>query len=443
MLVQDGPPGGDCTFTGCVPSKTLLAAGARGDTFADALRTVHATIARIAATEDVDTLRREGMEVVAGRGAFVDGSTISVDGSRFRSPRIVIATGSRPALPPVEGLADSSPLTSESLFDLTERPEHLVVLGGGPIGCEMAQAFIRLGTKVTVVEREDRLLPRDEPEVGEVVRTVLERQGVDVRTGAEVTLAGRRSSSGRPVVHLDGTGPIEADEVLVAAGRTPVTLGLEVDRAGVRLDHRGAVAVDATMATSAPGVWAVGDVTGRMQFTHAAGRMAMVATANAFGRKIGPRQRFEEPLIPWVTFTDPEVAHVGMTESDAADHGGRVAWLQLDEVDRALTSGQTDGFVKLIAGPRRLIGNVGGGRLLGATIVAPRAGEMIHEVALAMRTNMFTGRLAQTVHAYPTWSMAIQEAAAQFFFEHKGRSSRPAVARNSTTRRPSHPVRSS
>jgi len=427
VLVQDGPPGGDCTFTGCVPSKTLLAAGARGDTFADALRTVQATIARIAATEDAETLGREGIEVVTGRGAFVDGHTISVDGHRFRSPRIVIATGSRPALPPVDGLADSSPLTSESLFDLSEQPEHLLVLGGGPIGCEMAQAFIRLGTRVTVIEREGRLLPRDEPEVGEVVRTVLERQGIEVRTGAAVTMVGRSPSSGRPVVHLDGTGPIEADEVLVAAGRTPVTLGLQVDRAGVRLDQRGAVEVDTTMATSAPGVWAVGDVTGRMQFTHAAGRMAMVATANAFGRTLGRKQRVDESAIPWVTYTDPEVAHVGMTESEAADHGGRVAWLPLDEVDRALTSGQTDGFVKLIAGPRRLIGNVGGGRLLGATIVAPRAGEMIHEVALAMRTNMFTGRLAQTVHAYPTWSMAIQDAAAQFFFEHKGRRTRLAV----------------
>lgn len=426
VLVQDGAPGGDCTFTGCVPSKTLLAAGARGASFTDAMSTVGATIERIAGTEDATTLEREGIRVVEGRGSFVDINTIQVDALQLRSPRIIVSTGSRPQLPPVEGLDASWALTNETLFQLSDQPEHLAVLGGGPIGVEMAQAFTRFGTRVTIIERDDRLLPRDEPEASDVVRRVLERQGVDVRTGATVTMARRRSSSGKAVVTLDAAQPIEADHVLVAAGRSPVTEGLDVERAGVERDRRGAVVVDDTMATSARGVWAIGDVTGRMQFTHAAGRMAMVATANAFGRRVGPKQRYNETAIPWVTYVDPEVAHVGMTEAEAADHGGRVAWLPLDEVDRALTSGQTDGFVKLIAGPRRLIGNAGGGRLLGATIVAPRAGEMIHEVALAMRTAMFTGRLAQTVHAYPTWSMAIQEAAAQFFVEYKGRMARPA-----------------
>lgn len=426
VLVQEGPPGGDCTFTGCVPSKTLLAAGARGDSFADAMATVRSTVGRIADTEDARQLAREGVRVVEGRGSFIDPGTIEVGGVRLRSPRVIVSTGSRPQLPPVEGLDAGWALTNETLFDLSDQPEHLVVLGGGPIGVEMAQAFVRLGTRVTLVERERRLLPRDEPEASEVVRDVLERQGVDVRTGVMVAMAGRRGSNERAVVAVDGARPIEADHVLVAAGRSPVTEGLNVDRAGIEVDGRGAVVVDDTMATSARGVWAVGDVTGRMQFTHSAGRMAMVAVANAFGRRAGPKQRYDESSIPWVTYVDPEVAHVGMTEAEAADHGGRVAWLPLDEVDRALTSGETDGFVKLIAGPRRLLGNRGGGRLLGATIVAPRAGEMIHEVALAMRTNMFTGRLAQTVHAYPTWSMAIQEASAQFFFDHKGRSARPA-----------------
>lgn len=426
VLVQDGAPGGDCTFTGCVPSKTLLAAGARGASFTDAMDTVRSTIERIAGTEDADALEREGIRVVEGRGSFVDIDTIQVDGLRLRSPRIIVSTGSRPQLPPVEGLDTADALTNETLFEMSDQPERLVVLGGGPIGVEMAQAFTVMGTRVTVVEREGRLLPGDEPEAGLIIRTVLERRGVDVRTGAAVAMVGRSPRSGRPVVHLDGGDSVEADRVLVAAGRVPVTEGLGVERAGVELDRRGAVVVNDTMATSARGVWAIGDVTGRMQFTHAAGRMAMVATANAFGRRVGPKQRYDESAIPWVTYVDPEVAHVGMTEAQAADHGGRVAWLPLDEVDRALTSGQTDGFVKLIAGPRRLIGNAGGGRLLGATIVAPRAGEMIHEVALAMRTAMFTGRLAQTVHAYPTWSMAIQEAAAQFFVEYKGRMARPA-----------------
>ncbi|MCB1027273.1 MAG: NAD(P)/FAD-dependent oxidoreductase [Microthrixaceae bacterium] len=429
-LIQDGPPGGDCTFTGCVPSKTLLAAGERRDGFSDAMSAVHDTVERIAATEDADTLRQEGIEVITGRARLGPSNSVEVDGTRLSAPRIVIATGSRPSFPPVDGLADASPLTNETLFNLTEQPGRLLILGAGPIGCEMAQAFAALGTRVTLIERADRPLPRDEPEVGAVVRAMLERRGVEVLTGASVTSVARSPGSGEVTAHLDGSGTVEADEVLVATGRTPVTDGLDVGRAGVLLTTNGAIEVDATMATSAPGVWAVGDVTGHAQFTHAAIRMAMVAVANAFRRPLLPRQRFSEAAVPTVTYLDPEVAHVGMTEAQAAAHGGRVAWLPLDELDRALTSGATDGFVKLIAGPRPVIGNLGGGRMLGATIVAPRAGEMIHEVALAMHTKMFAGRLAQAVHAYPTWSMAVQEAAAQFFVEHKGRSARPAQAQS-------------
>lgn len=428
VLIQDGAPGGDCTFTGCVPSKTLLAAGRRGDSFEAAMASVSRTVNRIASSEDALTLQSEGIEVVNGRGSFVDGHTLSVQGKNFRAPRIIIATGSRAALPPIEGIEAAEVLTNETLFGLTDLPGRLAILGGGPVGCEMAQAFTLLGAEVTLLEARDRLLPRDEPEVAQVVRRVLERQGVDVRTGAAVTMIDRQPASNRSVVSIGDVRPVEADQVLVAAGRQPVTTGLDVRRAGLRLDRRGALQVADTMATNAPGVWAVGDVTGGMQFTHAAGRMAMVAVANAFGRRVGPRQHFDERTVPWVTYLDPEVAHVGMGEAEAARHGGRVAWLPLEETDRALTEGHTDGFVKLIAGPRRVVGNLGGGRLLGATIVAPRAGEMIHEIVLAMHTKLFTGRLVQAVHAYPTWSMAIQEAAAQFFSERRGRAARSASA---------------
>lgn len=409
-----------------MPSKTLLAASVAGESFAAAMSTVRTTIARIAATEDARALQREGLDVVDGRGAFVDAHTLAVDGREFRSPRIVVATGSRPALPPLDGLVDAAPLTNETLFDLGEQPDHLAVLGGGPIGCEMALAFCRLGSHVTLVEREPRLLPRDEPEAAAVVREVLERHGVDVRVSTDATMVRRRPATARVLVGLEPGEAIEVDDLLVATGRSPVTDGLDAGRAGITLDRGGAIHVDDTMASSSPGVWAIGDVTGRMQFTHAAARMAMVATSNAMGGRLRPKRRFDETLVPWVTYVDPEVAHVGMSEAEATAHGGRVAWLPLDQVDRAVTSGRTDGFVKLIAGPRRMLRNAGGGRLLGATIVAPTAGEMIHEVALAMRTNMFTGRLAQTVHAYPTYSMGVQEAAAQFFVEHRGRTARPA-----------------
>jgi pyruvate/2-oxoglutarate dehydrogenase complex dihydrolipoamide dehydrogenase (E3) component len=209
----------------------------------------------------------------------------------------------------------------------------------------------------------------------------------------------------------------------VPAGRRPVTDGLDLDRAGVTRDDRGHIVTDDHLATTAEGVYAAGDVTGRMPFTHAAFAMGRLAAGNALSRR---RRRYDSTATPWVTFTDPEVARVGITEAAAAARGGRVAHLPMSEMDRAVTAGRTDGFITLIAGPRRLLRHLGGGQIVGATIVAARAGEMIHEPALAMATNMFTGRLAEATHAYPTWSYGIQLAAAQFFVPIGGRRARRA-----------------
>lgn len=219
---------------------------------------------------------------------------------------------------------------------------------------------------------------------------------------------------------------VEAARVLVAVGRSAFTDGLGLEERGVRTD-RGFVVTDELLRTTTSGIYAVGDVAGKLQLTHAADEMGRIAAANAFSRV--PRARFVSDRVPWVTFTSPEIGRVGMTEAQAADHHGRVAYLPMDEVDRALAAGAPDGFVKLIAGPRRVMRGIGGGRLLGATVVAQRGGELIHEPALAMRTGMFTGRLAQTAHAYPTWSTAIQKAAAQFFMIYEGRAARPATRR--------------
>ncbi len=424
-LVTDGPLGGECTFTGCIPSKALLAGAAGGLGLDKAMAGVRDAVGRIAATEDADTLRRDGVDVIEGRGSFLDRRTIQVGSLRLRARRIVIATGSRAARPPVEGLDTIDVLTNGSLFDLDALPGRLAIIGGGPIGCEMAQAFSDLGSEVTVVESLPRLLARDEPEASALVEQALQRRGVELHTSSTVAsvrpLGGRTGAARLDLA--DGT-VLDVDRILLAAGRTPVTAGLDVQRAGVALDPRGAVAVRDTMATNVRGIWAVGDVTGRRQLTHAAVRMAMVAVGNAFRGRLRPPKRVDPLQVPWVTFTDPEVAHIGVTEADAPAEA-RVAVVPMEHVDRAITDGRTDGFVKLIAGPRRLTGSLGGGRVLGATIVAPRAGEMLHEVALAMRTGAFTGRLAQTVHAYPTWSMAIQEAAVQFFVPYRGREARP------------------
>jgi pyruvate/2-oxoglutarate dehydrogenase complex dihydrolipoamide dehydrogenase (E3) component len=232
-------------------------------------------------------------------------------------------------------------------------------------------------------------------------------------------------------VEIDGDTTIDADEILVAAGRTPSGRGFGLEEIGVDLDDRGAVVVDATMATTVDGIWAVGDVVGGLQFTHVAGRMGWTAATNALARWAKVRAlRFDATNVPWATFTAPEVGRVGLTEAEAARRhpGARVAHLPLELVDRAVAAGAERGFVKLIAAPKRVIGHVGGGRLVGATIVAPTGGELVHEAALAMQTKMLVGRLAQTTHAYPTWSMGVQQAALQFFGPVSGLRARPARA---------------
>ena len=421
VLVNDGPLGGDCTFTGCVPSKTLLAAAAQGLSFGEAMARVAGTIDRIAATETADVLRAEGVHVVEGRARLVTHDTVAVESARLAAPRIIVATGGRPSVPPIPGLDEVDVLTTETVFSLDAAPASIGIIGGGPIGCELAQAFAGLGVDVSLFEALPRLLSREEPAASAVVETALGDAGVHVQTGASIERVAPRPD-GIALVTSDGETVVE--KLLVAVGRIPNSHGMGVEELGVRLDTGGHIVTNDRLETAVRGVFAVGDVTGKLPFTHAADEMGRLATGNAL--KKGPRGRFRTSWIPWATFTNPEVARIGMTEAEAADHGGRVAELPMAEMDRAVTDGRTEGFVKLIAGPKRLTRNAFGGGLLGATIVAPRGGEMIHEVALAMRTRMFTGRLAQTVHAYPTWSYAIQKAAGQFFGEVEGRTARRA-----------------
>ena len=418
VLVNDGQPGGDCTFTGCVPSKTLLQASALP--FAEAMGRVRETVAAIAADESADVLRHEGIEVVIGRATFTAPGAIVVDGRTITAKKMVIATGSGPVVPKLPGLDTIAFLTNESLFDLTAQPRHLAVLGGGAIGCEMAQAFRRLGSEVTVFESLDRLLSKEEPDASEVVRQVFEQQGINVRLKTKVESVAKV----RGGVRIDtDDGAVTASHLLVSVGRKPSSAGLEP--LGLKMSKTGAVEVDLSMRTSVKNVYAAGDVTGRLPFTHAADEMGRVAVVTAL--RAWP-QKFKEHAVPWVTFTDPEVARVGLTEAEAAQRhkGARVVELQLAELDRARTAYRTDGFVKIIVGPRRLTGNAGGGRILGATIVAERAGEMMAEVALALRTGMLVGRLAQTSHAYPTWSVGVQQAVGFLFGFGEGKP-RPAV----------------
>lgn len=420
-LITDSPIGGDCTWTGCVPSKTLISAAAQGVDFGDAMKRVHETVEHIAATEDADVLESEGITVIEGRARLVGGKTVEVNGGRLTADNIVLATGSRPVTLPIDGLDGVDHLTNENIWDLDELPERLGVVGGGAIGCELAQTFARFGTKVTQWEVVDRLLVIEEPEASEAIERVFAAEGIEVRKGN--FMSGITPLGGPRAVLDAGTNPVEVDHVLIAAGRSPNTADLGLEEAGVELTERGHIKVDAKLRTTADGIYAVGDVNGLLPFTHSANEQGILVGRMASGVRM--TWKFDAGRVPWTTFTSPEVARVGVTEAQAPK-GSRVAYLPMAENDRAIAEGRTEGFIKLISAPRRFLRNAGGGQIVGATIVGDRAGEMIHEPAMAMLTNMFTGRLAQLAHAYPTWSVGVQKAAGQFFQEVEGRAARPA-----------------
>ena len=427
VLVEAARPGGDCTHFGCVPSKAMLETARRvhaarsgaayGFTaspqvdFAAVMRRVHAVIADIERDESPAKLASQGIDLLAGWGVLTGPTSIDVDGRSVSFDRLVVASGSRAFVPPIEGMHDVPYLDNKTVFSLTEQPEHLIVLGGGPIGVELSQAFCRLGSQVTIVEGGPTLLGREEPEAQVAVTVALEREGVVVRTGVKAV----RVEAG-PVLHLSDGTSITGSHLLVAVGRTPSTDGLGLETAGVALE-KGRVVTDSHLR-AADTVWAAGDCTSKLQFTHVGDEQGRLAARNAFaGPAPWKRGTWDDRVVPWVTFTEPEVGHVGLSEAQAFEQYGEramvsTAWER--DGDRARTAGETDGFVKLIAVP----GPVGGmvnGRLVGMTAVGPMAGELIAEGALSMRSKGLVGRMAQTIHAYPSWSLTTRFAAAGFF----------------------------
>ena len=309
LLVSAGEPGGDCTFTGCVPSKTLIEAAARSLPFPVAAQRVRDAVLAIAATEDAATLRAEGIDVTLGRAQFTRPDQIEVDGRPVHAGRFVVATGAAPLIPPIPGLAGVAYLTNETVFDLSELPPSLAVLGGGATGCELAQAFARLGSHVTVIEGTDRLLSNEEPDAARVIAEVFAREGVDVRLGARLEHAGADDGGGVRLWLGDGT-EVRAAGLLVAVGRRPVTADLDLPAAGIAVDDRGHIRTDEHLATTTRGVYAAGDVTGRMPFTHAAFEMGRIAAGNALSRR---RSRYRPAATSWLTFTDPELPRFGPT----------------------------------------------------------------------------------------------------------------------------------
>ncbi len=414
-LVEKNRIGGDCTWTGCVPSKALLKAARIAHEVRSASRYgvsanppivqmtevrayVRQAIQHVYQFEGPEDLRKQGIEAIQGAGRFVDSRTIVVGEQLVRSKTFLLATGARPHIPPICGLNEVPFVTYEQIFDNDRLPRAMVVVGGGPIGMEMAQAYQRLGAQVSVVA--DRLLPKDEPEVRELMQRIFEREGVRFVWG----WAKSARKDGDEIVVATDREEARGGLLLIASGRKPTVAGLDLEKAGVNYSEQG-IPINERLRTNVKHIYAAGDVTGGYQFTHFAGWQAFQAARNALlpGSSSGLTD-----LVPWATFTDPEVAHVGLTEDQARMKFGenvRVCRWEMSRTDRAICEDDRDGFVKVIARKN--------GTLLGATVDSGRAGETITEFIVAIKQNMNVSDLAGVIHAYPTYSTAVQQLAAE------------------------------
>jgi pyruvate/2-oxoglutarate dehydrogenase complex dihydrolipoamide dehydrogenase (E3) component len=422
-LIERNLMGGDCLNVGCVPSKSLLAAaraaaatrdarrfgvkvppGTRVD-FPEVMRRMRKLRAKISHHDSAERFRRLGVDVFFGQARFLDSRSVEVDGTRLDFKRAVIATGSRPAIPPISGLDEVGYLTNESLFSLTELPRRLGIIGGGPIGCEMAQAFARFGAEVTLVESSGGILPREDRDAAEIVQQALEGDGVRLLCGADQVAVRSGSEIHLTVDSGERSHEQPVDRLLVSAGRRPNVEGLNLEAAGVAVDS-GGVRVDDRLRTTNRRIYAAGDVCSSLRFTHAADFMARIVIRNALF--LG-RRRVSSLLIPWCTYTSPEIAHVGLSTAQAAEQGSAVdCFVQpLREVDRAVLDGDEAGFVKVLV-------RKGTDKIVGATIVAPHAGDLIGELTLAMTHGLGLKAIADTIHPYPTQAEAIRKLGDQF-----------------------------
>jgi pyruvate/2-oxoglutarate dehydrogenase complex dihydrolipoamide dehydrogenase (E3) component/uncharacterized membrane protein YdjX (TVP38/TMEM64 family) len=422
-LIEKNAMGGDCLNTGCVPSKALLRTarllaeardskryGIRKMTsevdFSEVMARVHEAIKKIEPHDSPERYRDMGVDVIQAKATLVSPWEVEVDGKRISSRAIVLATGAEPMVPPIPGLDETDYLTSDTLWDLDALPDQLVVLGGGPIGSELTQAFARLGSRVTVVEMADRLLPREDIEAGRLLAEFLTDDGVTIATEHKAL----RVEDGKTLVceHDGQEVTFPFDKLLVALGRKTRTAGYGLEELGVVLTERGQIESDPFQRTSFPNVYVCGDAAGPYQFTHVAAHQAWSAAVNAL---ISPFWSFRTDyrVIPWVTFTDPEVARVGLSEDEAKEKDIKVdvTSYQIDDLDRAIADSADYGLVKVLTEP-------GKDRILGVTIIGAHAGEMLPEFVLAMKHNLGLGKILGTIHVYPTYSEANKYAAGEW-----------------------------
>ncbi len=422
VLVEKGKMGGDCLNTGCVPSKALLAAGKHTAAarrlnrfglnlshlnidFPRVHDHVHGVIAAIAPNDSSERFTGLGVRLIAGAGVFKDAATLGVGEIEIKARRFVVATGSRAAIPPIPGLSEAPYFTNETIFDLKRCPEHLIVIGAGPIGLELAQAHRRLGAQVTVLEALTPLA-KDDAECAGIVLERLAREGIVIRTGISVTRIEQAEGRVRAIIQAPGgEETVEGSDLLVAAGRQANVEGLGLDAAGIAHSPRG-IAVDPRLRTANRRVYAVGDVAGGMQFTHAANYHAGIVIRNVLFRL---RVKASNDLIPWVTFTDPELAHVGLSEDEARKRHGSIRVLRwpYHENDRAQAERETHGHIKVVTDNK--------GRILGATIVGAQAGELITTWTLALSRSLNIRAMTAIVVPYPTLAEIGKRAAITYF----------------------------
>jgi len=437
-LIEERRLGGDCTWTGCVPSKALLKAAAVAHNvqtaerfgiavsgpqvnFRKIMERLHQIQDHIYREADAPPVYEKlGIEVIEQRAQFINPNHVEIVFPNGRKRAItsrffIIATGARPVTPPIDGLAETPYLTSETIFSISQLPARMMVIGAGPVGIEMAQAFRRLGSEVSVLESERQILRRDDIELAEILRQQLTDEGVRFLLGCAVEKVEYNNGTFRITFRSDTSGiaeTIEGDALLIATGRRPNIDGLNLEAAGVRTG-RGGVTVDSHCRTSAKNIFACGDVTGLYQLTHMSEHMAKVAVTNALLRV---PMSIDRANVPWCTYTDPELAHVGALESDLKHRGTRyeVYRFPFTKIDRAVTDSETIGLVKVLA--RKF-----DGRIYGASILGARAGEMISEFALAMRNKVTLRNMADTIHAYPTFSLGNRRAADQWYVRKQSR----------------------
>lgn len=418
-LIERNKMGGDCLNFGCVPSKALISSSRLAQQiregekwgldqqepqfdFGKVMERMRSRRAKIAPNDSQDRFESLGVDVFRGEARFISSREIEVDGTRLKARNIVIATGSRARIPDIEGLANVPFFTNETIFDeLAEQPESMIVLGGGPIGCELGQAFSRLGIKITIVHNGDQLMPPEDRDVAALMQKRFADEGIEVRLSAKVSRV--RLADGRMTLTTNH-GEISAAAMLIAAGRTPNIEKLDLEAAGVKYDGHGVIVND-YMQTSQAHIYAAGDVANRLKFTHTADFTARTVVRNILMPMQLLRQKIECPIVPWCTYTEPEVAHVGLGEKEAGERG--ISYdlfvVPMEEIDRAVVEDEEIGFAKILTAK-------GSDKILGATIVAPHAGDLVHELVLAMNVGIGLGKIATVIHAYPTFAELARKA---------------------------------